>query len=175
MSFAAADFFIAHKPPPPDTRPPAQGMPLYAYIYKRQATSIGPMGAMGMKFIQWMRLPTSGTGSTHALTFEELPGIVAALSRQEPVVLGLVLVTATESKEPWNNHQVLAYGLDDSTTGRTDIRIYDPNYPGRDDVIIRITKDGQDCSIESIVPNRRTWPVRGLFRMSYVPVVPPES
>jgi hypothetical protein len=122
-----------------------------------------------------MRLPTSGTGSTHALTLEELPGIIAALSRREPVVLGLVLVTASESKEPWNNHQVLAYDLDESVAGRTDIRIYDPNYPLRDDVILRITRDGQDCSIESIVPNRRTWRVRGLFRMSYVPASPPES
>lgn len=175
MSFAAADYFIAHKAPPPDTRPPAQGTQLYTYIYKRQATSIGPMGAMGMKFVEWMKLPTSGPDSTHARTLQELPGIVAALRRQEPVVLGLVLVSAADSREPWNNHQVLAYGVDESVSGRTDIRIYDPNFPKRDDVVIRITREGEDCSIESIVPNRRTSKVRGLFRMSYIPVVPTEK
>lgn len=173
MSFAAADYFLAHKESPPNTRPPAQGTALYTYLYKRQATSIGPMGAMGLKFIQWMRLPTSGAGSTHELTLQELPGIAAALTRREPVVIGLVLVTAAETPEPWHNHQVLAYGVDESVAGRTDIRIYDPNFPKRDDVVIRITREGEDCLIESIVPNRRTSRVWGLFRMSYVPVVPP--
>ncbi len=172
MSFAAADYFLAHKAPPLDTRPPTQGTPLYTYLYKRQATSIGPMGAMGLKFIQWMRLPTTGAGSTHELTLQELPGIVAALSRHEPVVLGLVLVTAAETPEPWHNHQVLAYGLDESVAGRTDIRIYDPNFPKRDDVVIRVVREGEDCLIESVVPGRRTSKVRGLFRMSYVAVVP---
>lgn len=170
MSFAAADYFLSRTPIPPDTRPPSRGEPLYVYLYKRQATSIGPMGAMGLKFIQWMRLPDSGPESTHALTLQELPGIAAALLRHEPVVLGLVLVRG--GQEPWNNHQILAYGLDDSVPNRTDIRVYDPNFPKRDDVVIRITREGDDCSILSIVPHRRSLPIRGVFRMSYVPVVP---
>src|SRR5204863_294830 len=57
MSLAAADFYLANKPVPDFTKPPAQGTPLYEYMYQRQADSMGPLGVMALKFWGWMRLP----------------------------------------------------------------------------------------------------------------------
>lgn len=172
MSFAAADYFIAKKPPPPDTKPPVEGTKLYKYLFARQGTSVGPMGAMGLKFIEWMRLPDAGPDGTRARTLTEVPAMTAALKRGEPVVIGLVLVTAAESREPWNNHQVLGYAVEE-TDRQTDIHIYDPNFPKRDDVVLRVRREGDDCSIAMVVSGRPDRRIRGMFRMSYAAATPP--
>lgn len=173
MSFAAADYYLARAAVPADTHPPVRGSRLYLYLYKRQATSVGPSGAMALKFLEWMRLPDTGADSCRARTAAELPPIRAALQRGEPVMLGLVLTSAARRQEPWNNHQVLAYAIAaPSVPGAEELRIYDPNFPHRDDVVIRIVQepDGPRCS--RIVPGRRETAVRGVFRMAYEPVDP---
>jgi hypothetical protein len=172
MSFAVADYFIAGREPPADATPPKEGTTLYNYLYRRQAVSIGPMGVMGFKFMDWMRLPDSGPDSTHSRTLADLPAITAAIGRAEPVMLGLVYVSTKQTLEPWTNHQVLAYG-ETADGGITEIHIYDSNFPGRDDVVIRITRADDDATLSEIVPGRRIINVRGLFRMSYTPSTPP--
>lgn len=167
MSYAAADYFIAKREVPADTTPPKEGTPLYKYLYKRQAASIGPMGAMGLKFMEWMRLTDA---ETHARTLVELPAITRALARDEPVVLGLVYVSSKQTLEPWHNHQVLAYAAR-AEGGITELLIYDPNYPRRDDVVIRVSS-GEETTITEVVPGRRVINVRGVFRMGYVAVGP---
>ena len=76
MSFAAADYYLAAKAVPPDTRPPVQGTSLYNYIYARQAASNGFLGSMGIKFVEWMQLPDD---EVRRRTADELPAIAAAL------------------------------------------------------------------------------------------------
>lgn len=173
MSFAAADYYIAGKEIPAQKQAPADGSALFTYIYSRQATSFGTLGAMGMKFTQWMQLPDDGADSTHARTMEGLPAMRAALSRGEPVVLGLVF--NRKGEKAWDNHQVLAVeevaAESDSELAR--LRIYDSNFPDRDDVRIVVERAGESIRIRQIVPGRRDIAIRGFFRMAYAPVRPP--
>lgn len=172
MSFAAADWFLAGRTIPAATTPPARGQPLYTYLYARQARSLAPVGSMGLKFMEWMRLPDHGPGSAAERTEAELPGILGALSRGEPVMLGLVFLSAKDNPQPWHNHQVLAYAAA-GTADPIRLLIYDPNFPGRDDAAITIAGSGGTLRIEREVPGRRPTHIRGLFRMAYAPASPP--
>jgi hypothetical protein len=169
MSFAAADYYLAGRDIPRDIRAPEQGTPLYDYIYSRQATSFGTLGAMGMKFVEWMQLPDHGTDSAYSRTMDEMPYIKSALSRGEPVVLGLVLVSTRDKGKAWDNHQVLALEASEPPSGGAEIRIYDSNFPGRDDITIAVELG----RIVMQIPGRRGIPIRGMFRMAYTPVTPP--
>ncbi len=174
MSFAAADYFLANRPIPADIHAPADGTPLFKYIYSRQATSFGTLGGMGLKFVEWMQLPDDSTDaqpdSTHSRTLEGLPAITGALSRGEPVVLGLVLTSTAAKGKAWDNHQVLALSSTETATGQVDIRIYDSNFPNRDDVTISITRNPTRIAMH--IPGRRDMAIRGFFRMAYSPIVP---
>jgi hypothetical protein len=174
MSFAAADYFLAGAAVPRDAAPPAHETPLYRYLYMRQAASVGPAGIAGLKFLEWMRLPEEGVDGTRARTAAELAAMRAAFERGEPVVLGLVLTTTREHAVPWNyNHQVLAYAATILHDGAQELRIYDPNFPRRDDAVIRITEDDGLPRLVRIVPGRRDLSIRGMFRMAYAPATPP--
>ena len=85
---------------------------------------------MALKFVEWMRLPDDGDDSARARTAREIAPIESALARGEPVLLGLVLVSADQTREPWHNHQVLAYRA--TREGPLlELAIYDPNFPKR--------------------------------------------
>ena len=163
MSAAAADYFLARMPVPTDSKAPARGSALYTYLYSRQAASLGPMGAMALKYGEWMKL---SDGEVARRTLDELPRIVEMVERGEVVVLGLVLEGAGGA--PWDNHQVLAYGVV-RRGGGTDVKVYDPNYPKADDVVIRVMDDGRAARMG---PGTRGRTVRGVFRMPYEPAVP---
>ncbi|MBL9001096.1 MAG: hypothetical protein JNK25_08165 [Phycisphaerae bacterium] len=240
MSLAACDLYLTGAVVPADTKPPREGTPLYAYIYRRQTDSLGTMGVMAAKFAQWMLLPdTSETGdSTAGRTAGELPAILARLERGELVPLGLVYAKAdppdsrsagnTGRDRLWENHQVLAYGLasvhghaatanaiagdrtnhlatspplriednaPDTQTDRPDahspcgpagganstnlmsreIRIYDPNYPGDDRVVLRFRPVDGGITTQLVTGTGRSRRVRGVFPMPYTRVKPPES
>lgn len=171
MSFAAADYFLAQRPIPGGPKAPAEGTPLHEYLYARQAASFGAFGVMGLKFVEWMQLPDEGEDSVQSRTLSGLPAIRRTLARGEPVVLGLVLNRTGE--KAWDNHQVLA--LDEQTEGETTtIRIYDPNFPKRDDIIISVAHDGSAVPIRQHIPGRGTIVIRGFFRMAYRPAAPPK-
>jgi len=182
MSFAAADYYLAGMEPPRDSKPPAQGTPLFNYIYSRQATSFGTLGAMGLKFVEWMQLPDDGPDGTHSRTLAELPLIESVLSRGEPIVLGLVLVSTRDKGKAWDNHQVLAleaasprppHDADLPAPTLTILRIYDSNFPIRDDVRILVSRNGDRTVITQRIPGRPDIAIRGFFRMAYSPVTPP--
>jgi len=184
MFFVAVDYFFARREPPRDSKAPADGTPLYNYLYSRQATSFGTLGSMGLKFVEWMQLPDDGADSAHSRTLAQLPTITAALSRGDPVVLGLVLVRASDKANASDNHQVLAFAevppvagserpvSSPPTTPSTTLRIYDSNFPQRDDITIEIAQ-GDRTTIAMHIPGRRDIPIRGFFRMAYSPALPP--
>lgn len=183
MCFAAADFFLAGRRLGDEvaaTKPPEGGTPLYQYLYARQAASLGPMAMMFTRFIEWMDLPEGGDDGLHARTMRELDLILPAVEAGEPVMLGLVLVDGAASREVWRNHQVLVYGAVRHDEDQPPmLRIYDPNYPGRDDAVIRWVADEADPRWERHVPRqgegrRETTRVRGFFKMHYVPADPPD-
>lgn len=199
MSSAAADLFLAGAAPPPVAEPPAQGTPIYEYLYSRQVASLGQGFAMVAKFAGWMRRPTDGPLGTRHLSLSEARAMVGALEQGRPVVIGLVLVKAGDGKPIWSNHQVLGYAARRGAGPRAGdipeaIRIYDPNFPRNDGVELRLTRQvvGRVGGIGPMAPSvpvmgvrvtlhapalndrpERMIPVRGIFAMPYESAEPP--
>jgi hypothetical protein len=181
MSFAAADFYLSGRSLRAEvtaSAPPEQGTALYDYLYRRQRASLGPLAIMASKFLDWMQTPEVGPDGTHTRTMAELEPVVQALLDGAPVMLGLVLVDARQSRAVWNNHQVLAYGIEQVDGELPLFRIYDPNYPDRDDVVLRWV-DGDDPRWERFAPATgrasRITRVRGFFQMPYESEPPPAA
>lgn len=212
MSFAAADLFLAGRTPPTRDKPLVKGEPegggaWFNYIQGRQLTSLGPGLELAARFGRWMSLPDNGGRvdapllGTRTMSLGELGEIRTTLGEGKPVVLGLVFNRHASNAEaggrigvPWENHQVLAYDAASdgaSGNGATMIRIYDPNYPKRDDAAIRcvtvitgtmlagpwggvrVPVLGVECS--RVVETQRPTVVRGVFAMPYAPVRVPET
>lgn len=179
MSLAAADFYLAGLQPPDAKTPPVQGSALYEYLYERQVESLGPGGVMAVAFHTWMGLPDEGAGGTAERTAAELPAIVSRLECGELVPLGLVFVRHASNREAplspagklWNNHQVLAYGVERRSESLVDVLIYDPNFPGDDRVVVRFTNDDANGSVwgNRITGRGRVTRIRGVFPMPYKP------
>jgi hypothetical protein len=181
MSFAAADLYISGKGVPSQSTPPTRGSPLFEALVRRQTDSLGPGMREALRFSQWMARPDDGPAGTRELTLGSVPAIIDTLDAGKPVVLGLVLTRRGKGNALWENHQVLAYR---SSRDHTDtlLHIYDPNYPGADDAVIRcraaivgeeldvltglhVPLMGLVCTRE--VPSKRTTNVRGVFAMHY--------
>lgn len=188
MASAAYDFVLAGRNIPTLTTAPAQGSILHRYLYRRQVDTFGAMGEYIAKFAQWMVLPDDTILGTQKRTYDEFEEIRAKLDDGNPVVLGLVYVSGSDSLEIWNNHQVLAYSYSEVSATTIDINIYDPNYPLRDDATIRAERVPVGTTfVPGVPPRKRTVlgfkctqrlsnlnkTVHGFFAMPYVPVVPP--
>lgn len=178
MSFAAADYYLAGRPRPAGSKPPAAGSALYETLYRRQVDSLGAGLIGSLRFLAWMALGDRAVGQ---LTVAELPAIVDALDRGRPVVLGLVYQRIDRSAAVWHNHQVLAYRVADRSASGVSLAVYDPNYPGRDSVLISVRSldgspiaDGPAVRCARLVPGRRARPIRGVFAMPYAYRPPPE-
>ena len=55
-------------------------------------------------------------------------------------MIGLIRVASTNPRNLMRNHQVMAWGYAEDGRGVT-LRLYDPNWPDRDDVTITIDLD----------------------------------
>jgi hypothetical protein len=73
---------------------------------------------------------------------QEWPRLRAGLVAGRLVPLGLVRNPSPNPFRLTHNHQVLAYSCQ-ATPGHVAIRIYDPNWPDRDDVTIVVDRPGQ--------------------------------
>ncbi len=198
MSFAAADYFLAGAPIPQTGAIPVQGAQLFDLIYARQIASFDGLNAPRV-FAEWMHRPDAGPLGTRRLSLHALPGIVSDLELGRPVVLGLVFASAAKRQMLWENHQVLAWRADVRSGGGRDLRVYDPNFPGNDGVIVRCVPEivgfaadagplaiatpllGLRCELivpptaaEGDRPIRRK-AVRGLFAMPYSSAPPPDG
>jgi hypothetical protein len=140
MSWLVRERFEAGLPIPPDTTPPSNGSPLFRSIVRRQVMSLdwlrGPM-----KF-WWMGL----RGRDRALrqTLEvQWPRIRREIDEGRLALVGLV---RNQGWNPWqltDSHQVLAYGYSvDEESGAVTLRLYDSNWPGRDDITITMDDSG---------------------------------
>lgn len=197
MSFAAADFFLARRAIPADIRQPAPGTPLFRYIQARQTASLGPNLRLIADFGRWMSAADDGLAGTRFASLGSIAEITRSLAAGKPTAIGLVYTrhannagSTAPAGLPWENHQVLAIGAKTIGT-ETTIRVYDPNYPGRDDVRIRCKVAVVDLvnigmvdavptpilgvrCVQSVGP-RDTRAVRGVFAMPYAPVSPPDG
>lgn len=190
MSSAVYDFLLAGRSIPSDITTPTQGSPLHKYLYRRQVNTFGALGDYITKFAQWMVLPDDTILGIQKRTYDEFEAIHAKLDDGNAVVLGLIYVSGRDSWEIWNNHQALAYSYSEISATTIDINIYDPNYPQRDDVVIRLERVPVGTTlIPGVPPRKRTVlgfkcsqkigefdkNIRGFFAMPYVPIVPPSG
>lgn len=188
MSSAAYDFVLAGRGIPSITTAPAKGSSLHRYLYRRQIDTFGSFGEYIAKFAQWMVLPDDTILGTQKRTYDEFEEIRVKLDDGNAVVLGIVYTSGSDSLAIWHNHQILAYSYLEVSATTIDINIYDPNYPQRDDIIIRVERVPVGTTfVPGVPPRKRTvlgfkctqkvpngeQNIRGFFAMPYVPVVPP--
>jgi hypothetical protein len=102
---------------------------------------------------------------------QEWPKIRADLDAGHPSPLGLVRIRSTNPVDLKQNHQVLAYGYDLEGTALA-LRLYDPNWPGRDDVTLSLDV-GSPTRPVTVTPMPAGPPVFAFFRVAYGPVAPP--
>jgi len=188
MASAALDYFLSCIPRPSTATVPPSGSTLFNYLFRRLLDSLGaPVFGMVAKFLSWTNRPDITTGGivpgtsigtidgVQELTAPEFRATIASLSAARPVVLGLIYV-GPGAVDIWQNHQVLAYSKTVVRPTVTDIRVYDPNYPGVDDAVIRceVLAGGSRVRCQELLPSRGvTKRVRGFFRMPYTKMIPP--
>ena len=182
MSSAAYDFFLAGRSIPANTDVPRNGTNLQRYLLRRSIDSFGPMGNALVKVAQWTALPDRGPNGVQKQSYDEFQGIKKSLDGNQAAVMALIYKSASTPAELlqtiWGNHQVLAVGYHGNFDGSTDIQIYDPNFPLRDDVFIHLTPVAVDGGLHGVsctqmVGGQLYTNVRGILAMSYNPVEPP--
>lgn len=135
MSWYVRERFEAGRPIPPDRQAPVNGSALFNTLLNRQLRSL-----------DWLRTPVHfwwsgafGADRTAERTrSREWPRVEAVIAEGRLAMVGLVRQQGLDPRAIQQSHQVLGYGID--TVGDADtLRIYDPNWPDRDDVTIVLT------------------------------------
>lgn len=169
MAFAALDCFRAglaagslH-----GREVPERSSAVARYLMRRQIESVGAgMGGNIARFALMTYLPAGGRLGSAALTrSHELGNVLVSMTAGNPVPLGLVV--AERFTGIGLNHQVVACGATRDERGLR-IRVYDPNFPRRDDVELRVDWTGEERIIEYVGDQpRKEW--RALFVEKYTP------
>jgi hypothetical protein len=181
MAFAARDHFEASRPPPPETSPPSDG-PLFDFVVQRLLDSFHlPYGPARYLELMNPALPDGETLLTrigalpHGRAWRTLrvewPKVRAAIDGGHPAPLGLVRIKSLNPFDLKHNHQVLAYGYDLADDSMV-LRIYDPNFPDRDDVTLSIRPIDPSRPVR-ITASPPTPPVHAFFAVDYRPAPPP--
>ncbi len=178
MSLMAADCFKHGNLPKMIAEPPKTGTPMYNHLFKRQLESFGTNGKNLATFFQWWMMLS--TMQTQQKTLKELEKVKAKIDSGGTAPLGLVYVDEKSGKL-WENHQVLAFDYEEASDRKTYVRIYDPNYPGRDDLFLQCEKENVQTAVKSVdriatlqvIPNVRTRDVRGFFHTNIKVEAPP--
>ena len=179
MAFTVRDYFEADRPIPADTQAPTAGTPLYQFIVKRLLDSFNlPLG-IG-RYLELMQpaypdvsLGFGLPGRASVMLNTEWPRIKQDLDAGHPVPLGLVKVKSSAVQDLGKNHQVLTYGYDLDDTDLT-LWLYDPNYPDRDDVCMRLSIASTRIPVGvTYIPSSET--VICFFHTPYTAQVPPPA
>ncbi len=191
MCAAAYDITLTGKSIPQAEEVPHRGTWLQRYLFRRQIDSLGELGKQIIKVAQWTSLPDDTLLGTQAYTALEFNQLRLKLDDKNLVVLALIYEHARTLRELsrliFNNHQVLAYAYQQDALGKISIHVYDPNLPGRDDVIIQcepvvLGEISSPTGPQTVTGFKSTQlvggahyrDVRGFFAMPYVPERPPK-
>ncbi len=119
---------------------PANGSPLFRAFVRRQVQSLD---WLRVPLLFW-RLASMDPARLARRTLDvEWPRIRAEIDDDKLAMVGLVRHHGWNPMHLDRDHQVLAYGYDtEGAGGRTTIRVYDPNWPDRDDVALHLTSVG---------------------------------
>jgi hypothetical protein len=138
MAWYVRERFEAGQPTPTDSEAPANGSPLFKALVRRQVRSLD---LLRTPFHFW-RMGAIGLERAARRSREsEWPRIRGDIDAGRLVRVGLV---RHHGVNPWRmtqSHQVIAYAYAAEGDAIT-IRIYDPNWPGRDDVTVTFDADG---------------------------------
>lgn len=171
MVFAALDAFAAGVPLPADACQrslPAYDSVLARAIWRRQVASIlMPPGANAARFARYTYLPTTHALGIGPATRRELLPLFDLLRSGRPAPLGLVSTLGFPHIA--RNHQVLAYAAEFGDDVAR-VRVYDPNHPLRDDVVIDVPIALTPAVTERIGGREKAW--RGFFVEDYAPRPP---
>lgn len=182
MVSSAYDHYLFEREISGQNSVPKSGSALQRHLYRRQMDSFGTLGEYILKFTSWMRLPDDTTDGLCALTTHEFLQFRNRLENNLGSVLGIIYEKGTKISHLFLNHQVFAYGLDNLDENHFSIKIYDPNYPERDDAVIKLERRiinhqgnqpvyGLTC--EQWLGNHKVQTIHGFFLMPYIPVKPP--
>jgi hypothetical protein len=175
MAFTVRDLFERHLEPPATTTNPAPDSPAFGYLVDRLLDSLHGLhgAALGARYYEWMvlpdRIPLLGRGVADLTVHESLPEVRKCVDDGHLAPLGLVCAASVRPRDLGRNHQVLAYGYETGAT-RTVLRIYDPNWPDRDD--ITLTCNLRDSAQHPFIYSSGDHTVRGFFLSEYSPADP---
>jgi hypothetical protein len=138
MAWEARDRFAAGRPMPTDTEAPANGSPLFRALVRSQVRSL----RWFLTSWRFWWAGVVGPKRTLASTRDRaVPGIRRAVDVGRLPLVGLVRHTGPSPWAMTDSHQVLAFAYTAEGPATT-LRIYDPNWPGSDDVRITVDADG---------------------------------
>lgn len=171
MVFAALDAFIADEPLGPEAlgrELPPHDSPAARAIWRRQVESVvAGTGVNLVEFARFTYLPSASPLGIGVATRRELLTLFDMLRSGRPAPLGMV--SGMTLKHLARNHQVLAYAADFGEQ-RAAVRIYDPNHPRRDDVVLDVPLDPTEPVVERYGQRVKVW--RGFFIERYTPRPP---
>ncbi|MGZ6546217.1 MAG: hypothetical protein ACXVEI_12990 [Actinomycetota bacterium] len=181
MVFAVRDYFEAGRTPPADTTAPGDG-PLFDYLVSRLFDSFdlpfGPVRYLELMSpalpdgeTSWSRLGLAPHGRAWRMINQTWPTVRADIDAGHPSPLGLVKVKSTNPLDLKEDHQVLAYAYD-VTGGMLTLRLYDPNWPGRDDVMLSLDL-ATPTQPTPVTPSPPGSPVFAFFAVGYTAKAPP--
>jgi hypothetical protein len=175
MVFTVRDLFERHLEPPASATNPAPGSPAFAYLVDRLLASLRGLhgAALGARYYEWMvlpdRIPLVKRGVAELTVRESLPEARACIDAGHLAPLGLVCAASARPHDLGRNHQVLAHSYQTDAT-HTVLRVYDPNWPDRDD--ITLTCDLRGSAVHPFAYSPADHAVRGFFLSEYAPADP---
>ncbi len=172
MVFAALDHYLAGERLESDDAAgtmPDHDSRIAHYIWRRQIASFSvSLGRNPVRFLIDTLSPSPGRFGVAARSRAEIEPLLKSLRDGVPAPVGLI--ATTELKRIARNHQVLAWGAEITELLAT-VHIYDPNLPGRDDIVLELPLYGDGMVIERIGEKRKAW--RGMFVARYAPINEP--
>jgi hypothetical protein len=145
MCHTIRDLFEAQLPPPADTSPPTNG-DRFDYIVRRQVDSLDwlrvpirfyDLQALRPDPLAWWNRALRRWSRAAVMIRAEWPRVRAEIDAGDLSMVGLIKLTSLDPRLLGRNHQVVAYGYEVNAS-RLALRIYDPNFPNRDDLELRV-------------------------------------
>ena len=146
MAWYVREQFEGGRPIPAVTAAPANGSPLFGAIVRRQILSLDWL-RVPLRF--WVAAATAPDRLARRSLDVEWPRIRTAIDAGRLPLIGLIRHHGRNPMDLDRDHQVLAfaYAVDDGPVGPAiTLRLYDPNWPDRDDVTIRLSGAGMGQS-----------------------------
>jgi hypothetical protein len=132
------DSFAKKRAIPPDTSPPANGSALFNAIVRNQVQSLYWL-SVPLRFY-WLSAFVGGKPGRRAVD-HDWAKITSTIDAGNLPIIGLIRKSSWNPFKLTSNHQVLAYAYDDDGMTRH-LKVYDPNHPNVDDVVITIAAPG---------------------------------